>query len=362
MATPGGFHALSISRIVSETVDAKTIVFSVPDALADTFTGLPGQHVTLRFLFDGAEERRSYSLTPVAGPGELSVTVKHVPGGLVSSHLHRSVRVGDSIEASPPTGRFVLPAISETPRTFLAIVAGSGITPVSGMISRALEAHPGNRFVLIYGNRSPDRIIFRERLDALKDRYLARFTHVHVLSRDAESDVPSLVGRIDKARISALVPALLPVAAVDMAYLCGPGTMIKDARDGLLALGLPKERIRFEFFKQGPEPAVPRRVVETVQAAPTTGKEVVIILDGVRKSFRVPAGGHVVDAALAAGIAVPYSCKGGMCCTCRAKLIEGKVHMSRNFSLQDWEMDAGFVLACQAVPETEQVVLDFDRM
>jgi ring-1,2-phenylacetyl-CoA epoxidase subunit PaaE len=364
MATPSGFHALCLDRIIEETVDAKTLILAIPPHLRERFAGVSGQHVTLRFEIEGQEERRSYSLTPIAGAGELSVTVKLVQGGLVSSHIHTNLAPGALIDVGPPSGRFVLPpAETETPRTFLAIAAGSGITPISGMIGEALARHPGNRFVLVYGNRSADRIIFRERLEAMKDRHLGRFALVHVLSRDADGDVPVLAGRIDAARVARLVPSLVPPSTIDVAYLCGPGTMIKEARDALLGLGLAKERIKFEFFKQGPESSEPRRqAAPPIATAPPAGSEAVVIVDGVRKSFRVPAGGHVVDAALSAGIAVPYACKGGMCCTCRAKLVEGRVTMTRNFSLQDWEMAAGFVLACQAVPETERVVLDFDRV
>ena len=362
MAAAQGFHMLEVARTARETAEALTLVLSVPAALAERFRAVPGQHLGFRFMLDGEEARRNYSITSLGTPGELAVTVKRVAGGLVSNHIHTAVAAGQAHEVGPPTGRFVVPK-GEGARTHVAIVAGSGITPVIGMIEQVLRDEPASRFVLLYGNRSVDAIIFRERLEALKDRHIARLTVLHVLSRDEAADVPLLAGRIDGAKVKALLAATIGTAVADRYYLCGPGTMIKDARDVLLADGVARERIGFEFFKQGPEPTTRRAITpRPVKDAAPAGTEAVIIFDGARKTFRVPPGGHIVDAALAAGISVPYSCKGGMCCTCRAKLVEGRIEMTRNFSLEPWEMAAGFVLACQSVPQTARVVLDFDQM
>ncbi len=248
-------------------------------------------------------------------------------------------------------------------RTYLAIAAGSGITPVMAMIRYILAAEPQSRFILIYGNRSFDSIIFREALQDLKDSNLDRLIVFHVLSRDADNDVPLLSGRIDADKIRQLMTTLVPLADVDHAFLCGPGSLIKDARDTLLGLGLSREKVHFEYFRAGPE-MTQRRVSATpsVAEAPSKGAEAVLVIDGARHTLRVEPGLHIVDAALAAGIRVPYSCKGGMCCTCRAKVVEGTLKMDRNFSLEPWEIEAGFILTCQAQPTSDRVVLDYDQM
>jgi ring-1,2-phenylacetyl-CoA epoxidase subunit PaaE len=232
-----------------------------------------------------------------------------------------------------------------------------------GLIRHVLAREPNSRFTLVYGNRTVDSIIFREALNDLKDRYLDRLSVLHVLSSDSEADLPLLSGRIDGDKVKALLPLIGPVADIDRVYLCGPGNLIKESRAALLGAGVARERIHFEFFRAGPD-SVQRRtpVPKPVQVAPTAGAEVVAVVDGVRHIFRVPEGGLVVDAALSAGIRVPYSCKGGMCCTCRAKLVEGEVAMLRNFSLESWEVEAGFVLTCQAQPRSNRVVLDYDQM
>ncbi|MBO0763354.1 MAG: 2Fe-2S iron-sulfur cluster binding domain-containing protein, partial [Hyphomicrobiaceae bacterium] len=240
--------------------------------------------------------------------------------------------------------------------------AGSGITPVMALIRHVLAREPSSSFTLIYGNRAVGSIIFREALDDLKDRHLRRLSVLNVLSRDSEADVPSLSGRIDADKVRQLLPLVARPADIDEVYLCGPGDLIKTARQALMEAGVARERIHFEYFRVGPD-SVQRRVtaLKPNTSAPIEGAEVVAIVDGTRHTFRVPPGGLVVDAALAARVRVPYSCKGGMCCTCRARLVEGQVRMVRNFSLEAWETAAGFVLTCQAQPATSRVVLDYNH-
>jgi ring-1,2-phenylacetyl-CoA epoxidase subunit PaaE len=362
------FHALPIAAVRRETADALSFALAVPEALRGTYTYRPGQHLVVRAMLDGEEVRRTYSICSDPSDGELWITVKGVGGGVFSSHAHENFAAGCSLEVMPPAGRFVAPDDCKDGRTYLAIAAGSGITPVMALIRHVLAREPNSRFTLIYGNRSVDSIIFREALDDLKDRYLGRLAVLHVLSRDVEADVPLLAGRIDADKVRRLLPLVAPPGDIDHVYLCGPGSLIKDARKALLEAGVPRERIHFEYFRVGPESAQRRtpmqRAAESVgkAAAGATGAEVVAMLDGARQAFRVPEGQLVVDAALAAGVRVPYSCKGGMCCTCRAKLVEGKVEMLRNFSLESWEVEAGFVLTCQAQPRSSRVVLDYDAM
>jgi ring-1,2-phenylacetyl-CoA epoxidase subunit PaaE len=357
------FHALPIAAVRRETADAISFALAVPEELSEDYRYRAGQHLVVRAVLDGEEVRRTYSISSDPADNQLWITVKRVDGGLFSAHAHSALKQGAALEAMRPAGRFVVPDDVGDGRTYLAIAAGSGITPVMGLIRHVLAREPNSRFTLVYGNRTVDSIIFREALNDLKDRYLGRLSVLHVLSRDTEADLPLLSGRIDGDKVKALLPLVGPVAGIDHVYLCGPGNLIKDARQALLGAGVTRERIHFEYFRAGPD-SVQRRTPDPkpAQTTPTAGAEVIAVVDGVRHIFRVPEGGLVVDAALSAGIRVPYSCKGGMCCTCRAKLVEGEVAMLRNFSLESWEVDAGFVLTCQAQPRSNRVVLDYDQM
>lgn len=358
------FHALKVTGVRRETADALSLGLAVPPDIAADYAFKPGQHLVLRATLEGNEVRRTYSISSGPDDRDLWITIKRVDGGLFSPHAHGTLQPGSIVEAMPPAGRFVLPPATGAPRHLVAIAAGSGITPVMAMIQQALAAEPETRFTLIYGNRSYDSIIFRQALEDLKDRFLDRLMLVHVLSRDADADVPELNGRIDAAKIERFMRALVKVEDVDHFFLCGPDTLIKDARTQLMDMGVPRTRIHFEFFRAGSEPEPRRAVVrkEAVVGATATGADVTVIVDGARHTFKLPEGAHVVDAAAAAGIRVPYSCKGGMCCTCRAKVVEGIVEMTRNFSLEPWEVDAGFVLTCQAQARSARLVLDYDQM
>ena len=355
------FHALEIGEVRQETAKAVSFGLIVPAALADTFRYKPGQHVPVRATIDGEDIRRTYSIS--SGPSDqlLWITIKHVTEGVFSSWAHTSLKYGARLECMPPAGRFVLAetAPDGAPRRVIAVTAGSGITPVMSIIENVLVSEPDSSVTLVYGNRTVDDIIFRERLEGLKNRHLQRLQIFHVLSRDSEADVPLLAGRIDGNKLERLADAL-HIDGRDEILLCGPDTLIKESRDALIGKGATRERIRFEYFRAGPQVSQPPRSATPATAAMPVGAEVTALLDGTRRSFRVAEGEHVIDAGLAAGVRLPYSCKGGMCCTCRAKLVEGAVVMDRNFSLQDWEMEAGFVLTCQSRPTTARVVLDYD--
>jgi ring-1,2-phenylacetyl-CoA epoxidase subunit PaaE len=365
------FQRLEIVEVGRETPDAISVTLAVPEALREAFRFKPGQHLTLRTTLAGEEQRRTYSIC--CGPDEphLRIAIKRVAEGHFSNWANDTLGAGATIEAMPPTGRFVLPPGDGTPREIVAFAAGAGITPILAMLKQALTREPETSFTLIYGNRTPQSILFREELEDLKDRYLGRFTLLHVLSHNEESNAPLFEGRITGEKVRAFASTLFRPAEVAHVFLCGPGTMIKEARDALLALGMPREKVHFEFFApaQGSDPSrrTSQRSTSAVRegsdpVSPVEGTEAVAILDGVRHRFVVPKGGHVVDAALAAGIRVPYSCKGGMCCTCRAKLVEGKAEMTTNYSLEPWEIERGFILTCQAVPTSERLVVDYDQM
>lgn len=357
------FHALPIAAVRRETADAISFALAVPEALRENYRYRAGQHLVVRATLGGEEVRRTYSISSDPADNQLWITVKRVDGGAFSAHAHAVLCEGAALEVMHPAGRFVAPDDGGDGRTYLAIAAGSGITPVMGLIRHVLAREPNSRIMLVYGNRTFDSIIFREALNDLKDRYLGRLSVLHVLSRDTEADLPLLSGRIDGDKVKALLPLIGPAADIDHVYLCGPGNLIKDAREALLDAGVARERIHFEYFRAGPE-SVQRRTPapKVTDVTPAAGAEVIAVIDGTRHVFRVPDGGLVVDAALRAGVRVPYSCKGGMCCTCRAKLVEGEVAMLRNFSLESWEVDAGFVLTCQAQPRSNRVVLDYDQM
>ncbi len=345
------FHPLTISDVRRLTPDAVAISFDLPEALRETFGYRPGQYLTIRHMHEGEELRRSYSIA--AGPGEpLTIGVKRVEGGVFSTHA-QALKPGDVLEVAPPEGRFVL----GERREILLVAAGSGITPVISITAHALAE--GRRATLIFGNRDSAHIMFRDQLDALKDKYLARFTLIHVLSRE-EQDVPLLNGRVTGEKVLRLADAgVFDPAEVDDAYLCGPGEMIDDTAAALQEAGLATDHIHHErFLAEGVAPA-PRS--QAAEEAAREGVEVEVILDGARRRFTLTQEDETVLAAAARnGLELPYSCKGGMCCTCRCRIAEGEAEMALNYSLEPWEIEAGFTLACQARPKSRRLVLDFD--
>jgi ring-1,2-phenylacetyl-CoA epoxidase subunit PaaE len=367
------FQTLEIAKIKQETPEAISVSLVVPEALREAFRFKPGQHLTLRATLDGEEQRRTYSICCGPDDEHLRIAIKRVADGRFSNWANDTLEAGARLEVMPPTGRFVLPPGDGKLREVVAFAAGAGITPIMAMLKQALLAEPNTSFTLIYGNRAPQSILFREELEDLKDRYLGRFTLLHVLSHNEESSVPLFEGRITGEKVRAFAATLFKPDEVAHVFLCGPGSMIKEARDALLALGMPRERVHFEFFApaqvSGSDPSRLRSPRSTDiarkgsdPALATEGTEAVAILDGMRHRFVVPPGGRVVDAALAAGIRVPYSCKGGMCCTCRARLVEGEAEMALNYSLEPWEIERGFILTCQAVPKSKRLVVDYDQM
>jgi ring-1,2-phenylacetyl-CoA epoxidase subunit PaaE len=358
------FHSLQIAAVRRETAEAISVVFRIPEALRDTFAWKPGQHLTLKTVLEGEEQRRTYSICSGPEDGSPRIAIKRVPGGRFSIWANDTLAAGQWMDVLPPAGRFILPEGDGGPRHILAFAAGAGITPIIAMVKHALEREREASVTLLYGNRTPQSILFSDELEDLKDRYLGRFTLLHCLSRSEEGGPPLLEGRITGEKVKSLVPKLLRLDDIAHVFLCGPGSMIKETRNALMSMGLPRDRIHHEFFAAGggayrqPPPAAGLAAGAATQA----GSEVVAVLDGVRHSFLVPPGGHVVDAALAAGVRVPFSCRGGMCCTCRARLVEGAADMTINYSLEPWEIERGFILTCQAVPKSQRLVVDYDQM
>lgn len=360
MTVSADFHALRIAHLAHEPGDALVVTFDVPAALRDVFRFKPGQHVAVRALIDGCDTRRNYSIC--AGPGEpLRVAIKRVADGCFSTWAHASLRVDTTLDVMPPSGRFVLQASDGARRHIVAFAAGSGITPVLGVIRQALDHEAATRVTLVYGNRRRDAVMFGEELEALKDTHLGRFEYISVYSLSGEVEAPLFEGRIAGDKVRALGETLIRYGEASQFFVCGPGSMIKETRDALMTLGVPRAAITHEFFAAGG--GAPRRAV--VPAAPDAthaGHPVTVILDGVRHRLTLAAGETVLQAALKAGVKAPYACAGGMCSTCRAKIVEGTAAMAVNYSLEPWEIDKGFTLACQAVPTSDRLVIDWDAM
>jgi ring-1,2-phenylacetyl-CoA epoxidase subunit PaaE len=356
---PPRFHELIVAEIVRDTPDAVAIGFAVPSELTEEFAFRPGQYLTLAAEIDGEEARRSYSICSMPGDPHLRVGVKKVADGRFSRFVNEHLAVGHSLRVMTPDGRFT--ALIGGRHDYLLVAAGSGITPMLSIARTVLGHEKDSTITLIYGNRSTDTIMFLEELEDLKDRYLGRFTLIHVLSREAQ-DVDILNGRIDGERLRLLAGrGLIDPAGADGVFLCGPGAMIDDVAKTLAGLGVEEDRIRFERFTPSGEAPRPRPASRQVEEAVAKGVPVEVVLDGVRRTFSVTDSAQtVLDAAHAAGIELPYSCAGGMCCTCRCRVVEGKTEMAVNFSLQPWEIEAGFTLACQSRPLSEKLVLDFD--
>jgi ring-1,2-phenylacetyl-CoA epoxidase subunit PaaE len=355
---PPRFHTLHIASLRRETEDAVSLAFALPDALRAAYRYTPGQYLTLQATIDGEAVRRSYSICSGLDDGDLRVAIKRVPGGVFSTWANEELREGDAVPVMTPDGRFGIAIEQDAGRTLVAFAAGSGITPVLSILKTVLARETASRFVLFYGNRSTGSIMFRGVLEDLKDRYMARLSIFHVLSRE-QQDVAVLNGHLDAAKVGVLMRAMLPAEAVDQAFVCGPQPMIEGLEKALADLGLPRARIHVERFTPGVG-GRPR----TVAVPPATPPKaiVTVICEGVRWEIPVAEGESIIDAAIRAGRNLPFSCKGGMCCTCRAKLLEGQVEMTVNYSLEPWETAAGYVLTCQSHPVTERVVVDYDQV
>jgi ring-1,2-phenylacetyl-CoA epoxidase subunit PaaE len=353
------FHRLTVADICRETSDSVSIVFDIPEELASEYRFSPGQYLTLRAVIDGEDTRRSYSICSGPGDSDLRVLVKKVEDGLFSSWINDNLRIGDELEVMTPTGRFGLAHAPGNGRIHVGFAAGSGITPILSILRGVLELEPDSRFFLFYGSRSTADILFRNALEELKDRFLDRLSIFHVLSRE-EQDIPILNGHLDGEKIRRFLTSIIPAALVDHAFICGPEGMIGDVEATLRQLGISEDRIHTERFLsvQGGRP---RRSAKIAADAPPA-HVAALIVDGKRRDVPVAAGETVLDAALRAGMDLPFACKGGMCSTCRARIAEGEVSMDVNYSLEPWEIEAGFVLTCQSHPRSARLVVDFDHL
>jgi ring-1,2-phenylacetyl-CoA epoxidase subunit PaaE len=354
------FHSLRVKSITPDTDEAVIVSFDVPAALQHDFQFTQGQHLTLRTLLNGKEERRSYSICSGVDDGELRIGVRHVSGGVMSSWINQRLKTGETIDVLPPEGRFFVPIDASQARHYLGIAGGSGITPILAIMKTVLAREPLSRFTLIYGNRRQASTMFKEELEDLKNRYLTRLT-LHTVFSQEHMDSPLNSGRLTQAKLGEFLSVLIQPQQLDHIFVCGPHGFNDEADAALLATGVPAEHIHIERFGV-PVDAAGGKTKPTVQAGDAPQAMIQIIRDGLSRDieFRTEHG-NVLDAAAAAGLEVPYSCKSGVCCTCRAKLMEGQVRMDRNFALEPHEVAAGFVLTCQAHPLTERVVISFDE-
>jgi ring-1,2-phenylacetyl-CoA epoxidase subunit PaaE len=352
------FHPLAVARVERETRDAVVITFAVPPALAEAFRYEPGQHLTVRADIDGEDVRRSYSICSAVQDATLKIAVKRNPYGVFSTWANESLKAGDRIDVMPPMGHFGVALAPGNRKHYVGFAAGSGITPLLSIIETTLAVEPESEFTLFYGNRASGTVMFKEALAALKDSYLTRFNLVHVLSREAQ-DIELLHGRIDRAKADALLAHWVNLAEVDTVFVCGPDGMMQAVADALKARGFPDTRVRIERFAT----SIPKHEHKSSRAyAPGHAEcEVTIVLDGTTKTFTLEKGKQsILEAGLDAGVELPYSCKGGVCSTCRAKLTAGEVDMDVNFALEDYEVARGFVLTCQSYPVTDRVTVDYD--
>ncbi len=351
------FHRLRVTEVSPLTDDSVAVTFDVPQELGETFDFLPGQHVTIRAMVDGEDVRRSYSICAPAGEGKLRVGIKKLPGGAFSTYATETLAAGDELELMAPVGDFTIDLDPDSASKRVAIAAGSGITPVLSLISSSLASEPSARWTLIYGNRTANSVMFLDELEGLKDRYHERLQIFHILSREG-SDIPLLSGRIDGPKIGAIAENLLGTKPVDGWYLCGPYDMVMTARETLAQMGVTESKIHDELFFAGPvDPS-------TLPDEPPPGEgsvDLTVILNGRAVDTRMTPETSILDAALRVRTELPFSCKGGMCATCKGRVEEGQVTMDKNYALIDSEVEAGYVLTCQAHPVTDKVVVRFDH-
>lgn len=356
----GHFHNLTVTDVNRETSDCVSVAFEIPADLQEDFKYIPGQYVTLRTVINGEDVRRSYSICSSPLDGELRVAIKQVDGGVFSTYANQELKVGDELRVMSPQGNFIVQPNAEHANTYVAFAAGSGITPVMSILKSVLEIEAQSKFVLFYGNRSSSSIIFKTELEDLKDKYLNRLEIHHILSReDQGSDL--LYGRIDAEKVTHCAKSFFEPENVTGFYLCGPGSMIDAASSTLEKLGVAKQKIHFELFTSVGHAD---QVDHSKDSAEKTKVDsaVTVILDGDETHFDMTGTGKtILDAALDAGADVPFACKGAVCCTCRAKVLEGSAEMDMNYALMDDEVADGYILTCQSHPTSARVVVSYDE-
>ena len=349
------FHSLTVSKIVKETSDAVSVSFDIPESLKADFVFIPGQYLTIKMMISGEECRRSYSICSSKNE-PLTVAVKKVPNGKMSSLINDNLNVGDSIEIMPPQGNFLLNPSEKNTRKFVGFAAGSGITPIMSMIKQMVISEPNSQFLLFYSNKTEDEVIFKNQFDQFSDSSLdVKFIYTR---QKAESAL--LEGRIDQQKATDLIQSNMSWVNSDAFYLCGPEEMIFSTKNALKSFGILEDKIKFELFTS---PVILAEKQEPVEVDEGFDGEamITVICDDEEVEFALDRDGDtILDAAMDEDVDVPFSCKGAVCCTCKAKVVEGKVSMDANYALSEEEVADGFVLACQAHPASAKVIIDFD--
>lgn len=357
-STHAVFHPLTVAAIEPLTDDSVAITFDVPEELRDDYAFTQGQHITVRTQLADDDVRRNYSICSPVSSGVLRIAVKRLPGGAFSEHALEQLQVGDVIDVMTPSGRFFTELDPAHEKSYVCVAAGSGITPILSIAATTLEVEPRSRLTLLYANRTHATVMFLEEVEDLKDRYPDRFQLIHLLSREPQ-EVELFSGRLDVPRMQRLLDSVIPPADVDEWFLCGPYEMVSTLRKQLIAEGVSKRAVHAEVFHVESGPPVRRTPVESAGAM--AGSEVTISLDGRRSTFPLATdGASVLEAALTVRADAPFACKGGVCGTCRAKLVEGTVEMDTNWALEPDEVERGYVLTCQSHPTSDKVVLDYD--
>lgn len=353
------FHPFKVLKINRETEDSVSIELVPENSDQNPFQFVPGQYLTFRIFVNDEKVRRTYSICSAPHENVLRVGVKEIPQGVFSTYANRKLKEGEILEIMEPMGNFTHNPKAGNENHYLAFAAGSGITPVLSIIKSVLREEPKSRFTLFFGNRKTSSIMFKEEIEGLKNTYLDRFAVYHILSRE-KSDIPLFEGRINKEKVEKFNNLFFDLNNIDDIFLCGPGPMILSLSDYFSSKGIAEDKIHFELFTtEGFEPA--EKVVENAPNIPGETVQVKLRIDGNVYNFEMPKSGvTILDAASETGADVPFSCKGGVCSTCRAKLIEGKVHMDVHYALEKEELDQGFILTCQAKPLTDEIVVDYD--
>ena len=355
------FHSLRIASVQALTRDSIAITFDVPEHLQKKFEYVQGQHLTLRAIIDGQEVRRSYSICSAVQDKRLRIAIKKVADGAFSHWATAHLLPESRVDVMPPQGNFHMPLKPEVARHVVAFAAGSGITPILAIVKTMLIAEPLTRITLVYGNRSSSGVMFKEELEDLKDTYFTRLNLVWVMSRESQ-DIELFNGRIDYDKTTELLTRWLNLAGspsgIDAAFICGPHGMMLAVAKALEDKGVDKSCIKAELFGT-PLSTRPRMALTAVQSNEEC--EVEVVLDGARRSFTMAKNQSLVDGGLKAGLDMPYACKGGVCSTCRAQVVEGEVDMDNNFALEDYEVARGIVLCCQSFPVSNKLVIDFDQ-
>ncbi len=353
------FHKIKVADIQKTTDDCSIVTFDIPESLKGDFEFKHGQYLTLRTEIDGENVQRSYSLCSCPNDGKWQVGIKKISGGLFSSFANDELKTGDEIEAMAPNGNFYVDVDSSVARNYIAIAAGSGITPIYSIIKTHLECEPDSTFKLLYTNQTAASVILKEEIEGLKNRFMDRFEVFHFLTKQSRG-VDLFNGRLSEEKLDTLCKAVINIDEIDHIFSCGPEEMVFMARDYFTAKGVDEKKIHFELFtsssaKKGPK----REVSEELKGLVSD----VTILDGGKSfNFKIHQGSNnILDAALAANADLPFACKGGVCSTCKAKVLEGKVDMEVNYALEKEEVEAGYILTCQAVPCSEKVIIDFDN-